>query len=148
MTVESLLLPRYKVIADFPMMEDSYKWNVGDVVQLVVRGMPIYFTADGGYIEENFFTDYPHLFKKLEWQEDRLPEEMPEYVKVCEKIRGCRLPNRKFIRDFLKVPEWTIENRFMKAVLVRSKKGTIMIDASYLTPCTEEEYNAYINKQK
>lgn len=28
--------------------------------------------------------DYPHLFKKLEWWEDRKPEEMPEYVKMMD----------------------------------------------------------------
>lgn len=35
---------------------------------------------------ENDFNLYPHFFKKLEWWEDRLIDDMPNFVKCNKKI--------------------------------------------------------------
>lgn len=65
----NLLEPRYKVIADYP--ESNRSFRVGDVLP-------------GERIEKNSerFDQYPKLFKKLEWWENRGTEDMPEYVRV------------------------------------------------------------------
>ena len=60
LSVEELLKPRYKCIADFP---DS-SWIIGEI------------TTDGNWSEK-----YPDVFRELEWWEHRNPEEMPKYVK-------------------------------------------------------------------
>jgi len=85
MTVDELLKPRYKVIADWPkcpfdmgmiLLQD--KSTVGEVWVLDSElGLSMK--------DRNFFygdiNKYPHLFKPLQWWEDRRPEDMPEYVK-------------------------------------------------------------------
>ncbi len=79
MTPEELLKPRYKVIADYP----NQYYSIGHVI-----------TEESGMFQEldidfplDYLNQYPHLFKKLEWWEDRLPEDMPQYVKVQDSVR-------------------------------------------------------------
>lgn len=62
---QELLKPRYKCIADWPFMPRHIK--VGELVAEV-------FIIKAA--------KYPHLFKKLEWWEERKPEDMPEYLKI------------------------------------------------------------------
>jgi hypothetical protein len=82
---EELLKPRYKVVAGYP---DS-KFQVGQIIQfeLLKTGDWVYQWAghDGIYeIGILEFAEYPHLFKKLEWWEDRKIEDLPEYVRFGE----------------------------------------------------------------
>jgi hypothetical protein len=73
---EKLLLPRYKVIADYPNTE----FEIGEVIH------------SDQYGEFNVYTDtgkwrlapdaYPAIFRRLEWWEERSPDEMPGYVKA------------------------------------------------------------------
>lgn len=78
--LENLLKPRIIVTALWPFcrqhnnMEDQPK--IGE----------IFHVSDGGSISNDAMTimsvyKYPHLFRILEWWEERTPEEMPEYVK-------------------------------------------------------------------
>lgn len=69
MTTEELLQPRYKVIADYP-------GNVAYVGEIYEDDICIRWN-------EQKFKKYPHLFRKLEWWEERDEKDMPEYVK-CE----------------------------------------------------------------
>ena len=73
MTVEQLMQPRYKVIADYP--NSIYK--IGEIVQQF--GKDFFNTA--------FFEKYPQLFSKLEWWQDRKPEDMPRYIKDKNGIK-------------------------------------------------------------
>lgn len=81
MTKEELLQPRYKVIATWPL-NDLHK--VGDIIHNPIK--PYWFINSQG---ETNPEDYPHLFKKLSWYEDRKPEDMPEYVK---QVSGRIIP--------------------------------------------------------
>lgn len=66
--VVELLKSRWKVIADYPGSD----YHIGEILD-----------RDWGWVgndEVGFKHDlshYPHLFKKLQWWEDRKPEEMP-----------------------------------------------------------------------
>ncbi|MDB5200560.1 MAG: hypothetical protein JWO92_2523 [Chitinophagaceae bacterium] len=77
MTTEELLKPGYKVIADYPL--SSKYFNVGEVLIWSNEG---FYYADNCKMHKETVEKYPHLFKKLEWHEERKKEDMPEYVKV------------------------------------------------------------------
>lgn len=66
--IKELLKPRYKVIADYPGNDIPIGYIITDVDYYTRRNVD--------------FDKWPHIFKKLEWWEDRKPEEMPEYLKV------------------------------------------------------------------
>lgn len=73
LSTEQLMKPRYKVIALWPDCDTS----IGD----------IYIHKDGIQSEENFCNDfdpYPHLFKRLEWWEERDIRDMPEYLRIIK----------------------------------------------------------------
>ena len=71
MTVEQLLKPRYKVVDDYP-----FSYYDKDSVLLFE-----FYHAKDGIVN---FCEYPHLFRKLEWWEERKVEDMPEYLKFCD----------------------------------------------------------------
>lgn len=76
-----LLAPRYRVLIDFPGSD----YSIGDIIGLTNLDSNEYYSMDedGAVIEqESFYKKFPDVFKKLEWWEDRKPEEMPEYVKL------------------------------------------------------------------
>lgn len=65
--VDELLQPRYKVIAAYP----GISYEIGKILQC----------AESEHGDVNYYKQYPHLFKRLEWWEDREVSEMPEYLK-------------------------------------------------------------------
>jgi len=69
--IDDLMKPRYKVIADYPDNE----FSVGEI-------LPDEVVSN----EEDEILKYPHLFKKLEWWEERRESEMPEYVKIFDVV--------------------------------------------------------------
>jgi hypothetical protein len=120
MTVENLLKPRYKLIADYP----GNMLKIGHIFELV---------------QHEFFSEYPHLFKPLEWHEDRKPEDICEYVKTN--------PERtieSFVSKVISVELFddgigiSTENRLGKFPYTHSK---------YFLPATKEEYQAFVNSQ-
>jgi hypothetical protein len=81
MTTEELLKPRWKVIATFP---DNINYEVGSILD---RNWCKYVNgedASEGIVWE--ISDFPHLFKQLEWWEDRNEEDIPKYVKNKDGI--------------------------------------------------------------
>ncbi len=62
MTKKELLIERYKCIADYP--ENKF-CKVGEILMG----------------NDSNLCNYPHLFKKLEWWEERTPRDMPTYIK-------------------------------------------------------------------
>lgn len=64
MTAKELLIPRYKVIADYPNNDVNPVGNIINCTQL-----------------PNDFDEYPHLFKKLEWWQERDLKDMPTHIK-------------------------------------------------------------------
>lgn len=127
MSVEDLLKVRYKVIADFPQWS-SFRYKKGDILEL--RG--IHFVGEGTAkaINEKEIVDYPGIFKKLEWWEDREEKDMPKYLKKHDEI--------------LLIKE------------IDYSTNTILINKGYLftlkyylqntVPATEKEYLEYIKQ--
>lgn len=75
--IEALLVPRYRVLADYP--NSNYK--VGDTIYdngkteaLNQNGTAVFFT-------NKWLELFPSIFKKLEWWQDRKMEELPKYIK-------------------------------------------------------------------
>ena len=78
MNNEELLRRRWKVIADYP----KSVYNVGDILNGGWRSEDlIYCDTDGPR-----WSHYPHLFKELEWWEERAIEDLPDYVKYQKLI--------------------------------------------------------------
>lgn len=123
-SIDHLLFPRYKVTDKWPSMRD---FSLNQIVTLDKIFSPQYrmyvvedCQGERKYITK-FFDDYPHLFKKLEWHEDRKPQELlsVEYFKMNysgEILKKC--------------------------------KATSYIGYDRYTPATEAEYLNYINQKQ
>jgi|ERR1044072_619177 hypothetical protein len=128
-----LLKPRYKVIADYP--GNAYK--LGDIITFVEDGcselIANYSAVNGDrtrlMVAKKEFDKYPHLFKKLEWWEDRSDEDMPEYYKH---------------KDF----GWVAESVgiYDTTICFRGRNDVIEWHVQNLLPATEAEYLEYIKK--
>ncbi len=139
MSEQELLQPRYKVIADYPyspytigsLMEDTgtrfllSRTNCYDDFKMDI-------VEQDNYVSEETILKYPHLFKKLDWWEQRKNSDMPEYIKnrhtgICHKVfEWYRTKNDT---------SWLID---------------IKIDYLHLTDiiiATENEYNNQINNK-
>jgi hypothetical protein len=139
MTVEELLKPRVKIIAPWPICSKHTKPE--DVPKV---GQIFYLEADGSISNDSIVVkrvyDYPHLFKKLNWWEDRSPEEMPEYVKV---YRGHgKEPYWHHIHVDGVDTKWTFFQG--KPLCVTYKSGGVN-SIEMLEPSTETDY---LNAQK
>lgn len=90
MTPEKLLKPRYKVIADYP----SNPRSVGFVFELVHEQ------------SIGVFDNYPHLFKKLAWYEERIwGAEFPFYLKVVNEYISIPKGAIVEVEKYVPVPE-------------------------------------------
>src|SRR6478752_5959492 len=128
MTPENLLNPRYKVIADYP----GCPFKVGQILEKVK-------VASGKEFVRGMFhqpEDFPANFKKLEWWEERKPEEMPEYVKsiMQEYTYGVK------VGVIIKVKEWARLCDAMYAIQSRKEE----YHASCFIPATADDYNTYL----
>jgi hypothetical protein len=140
MTVKELLKPRYKVIADYP----SSPFKVGEILSLIYRHYSelrdVYITKSAEYEdivwEDDFFDSYPHLFKKLDWWEERKAENMPQYIHI---------PGGEIV----KVASISILNGTV--YYPHKTQANMANDFSKLRNClpaTLEEYNNYINSKQ
>jgi len=138
MTVEELMQPRYKVIADWPFRKN---FEVGEIVILNkefspnykmyevkdCQGLQVYITS--------FFEKFPLQFKKLEWWEDRKVEDMPEYIIGRKRGEGV----------YLKVDKWFFDE---VCGYWQTIKDDFTFSCPYATPIAEQEYLNYINQSK
>lgn len=79
--IKQLLTNRFKIIADYPLAPGP----VGSIITMSIHPK---FDDSEGYLS------FPHLFKKLEWWEERVLAEMPLYVKNTKtkevyRLMGC-----------------------------------------------------------
>lgn len=131
MTKERLLAPRYKVIANFPGSQlylnqiIELHYNINSVVEGQIK----------------FYDQYPHLFQKLKWWEERKLEDMPDYVSYISMTTGGR--------KYFKCIEWEVMSKWYspKGLHYLPESGYWNGVCSTLEPATEEEYNEYINQQ-
>lgn len=135
-TVEELKMPRYKVIADYP----NNRFSVNEIINLekYSGGYRYRWAEDWGMdnIDESELKEYPHLFKKLEWWEEREISDLPEYV-----INTSSLP-----KTIMQV-NWAVE------VDDYGKEGLFAINGGRLypkglLPATLSEYTTYISQTK
>lgn len=136
MSEQELMRPRYKVIADYPGM-NNYLINVGDIItddgknQCVTQDEKVVFAIN--------WNAYPHLFKKLEWWEERDGfADFPKYVKLVLNGR---------IQFMHKVQEWKGYNSHGQPLYDFVNKANYLSPfcVSGLMPATEQQYTDYIN---
>jgi hypothetical protein len=77
--IEQLLLPRYKLIADYPGSPFC------DVLQPVLSVEEI-LSEDYSMKSEEDINKYPHIFRPLQWWEQRTEEEMPKYIRIKDRV--------------------------------------------------------------
>lgn len=138
MNTEELLVPRYKVIADY--FYNPYK--VGDIITVMYDDRSVHLTTtryrdefgemvgQQNYMHPDELKKFPHLFKKLEWWEERKPEEMPTYVK-WESGKVSKVITWKVGCDFCKVID-----------------HTYFVSTAFFTPSTQAEQKQYINQKE
>jgi len=142
MSKEELLQPRFKVLADYPRNEHYENVEVGDIIE---AWHPNKILQDN---RTDFYGKYPHLFRKLEWWEERDVEHMPKYLKETGMVDDDDNP----IADwYLKVKkhfnagngEW--RDNSIRIFCTDDHKdgwgfGNRSMNYSGFEPATEEEY--------
>lgn len=83
MTAEELLKPRFKVIANYPCSMHK----LGDVIETYESAMSYAVEIDD-VSEKVCLLDYPQIFKKMHWWEERTVEQMPKRVKSLADDKG------------------------------------------------------------
>jgi len=137
MKIEELLKPRYKVVAEFPRMEDFEGCEVDNII----------------VAEDNmWYENYPHLFKKLGWWEDRKREDMPMYLKRTGMVDDNDNPLPDW---YLKVKkhfnygngEWRDNSVHIFCIDPSERTYGTGLFYSEFEPCTEDEYLSNLVKQ-
>jgi hypothetical protein len=80
MTAKELMNPRFEVIADFP---DSHYGAIGTILD---RDWAKYPNDDETQKAIWKISDFPHLFRKLNWWEKRTAKQIPKKL-ICKAIK-------------------------------------------------------------
>lgn len=152
LTPEELLRPRIKCIADF--WDNPFK--VGEVIQFIQeREYHDFFTGelqgkdwltdflpdDPTVIRYMYwmrkFTPLPHLFRRLEWWEERDVKDMPEYVKTIYDGRVRKVNKYDFKNNIIWMDYSEGNCQF-----------TLNAYLSARLPATKQDYLTYTSNQK
>lgn len=126
---EKLMKPRWKVIADYP----KSLYNVGDILNGNWMSEDcIYCDTEGPR-----WRHYPHLFKPLQWWEEREIIDLPEYVKVNSEYTSL------FFGNIHKVKEWFADANGDYLCNVESRDDIYKFKPFIFLPSTEAEYLTY-----
>lgn len=123
MTVEELLIERYKILAE----DTSGNLEIGKI--LVYDDECNCFWNGGEPYTKEKMDKLPHLFKKLEWWEERKDNDWPEYYKYSGN-------HGVFKTSF--IPQGGI------VMLDFSPKEAVPVKLEYCLPATEAEYKNYL----
>lgn len=118
MSTEELLRPRYKVIIKAP----GCPFKPGAIIEKHKYASGNWYIPNYMYEPEEF----PDVFKRLGWYEERKPEEMPLYVKS-------------------KVGYHKVREHEIKGCHTEDGWWLLYINS---TPATLAEYETYINQKK
>jgi hypothetical protein len=143
MTVEDLMKPRYRVIADYP----NNPHGIGKILCAKkdfssMHMDTIEYTDEFGenVRQQNFratseFDKYPHLFQPLPWYSERDVKDMPEYVKVEEYFGEKKV---------FKIDKY-FQNKFDEyyGLTIGTDTGRLYLKNACALPATELEYTAY-----
>lgn len=126
MNTEQLMKPRFKVINDYPGAIS----RVGDLFMIgYLNAKQCWILCrDGKTVEHSVHgpENYPHLFKQLDWWEDRDEKDMPEFFKINHSSRVVKSASH-FVGSN--------KNMFE----VAHKNGCVFYD--HVTPATQSEYD-------
>lgn len=125
--------PRFKVIGDYP----GQAFKIGDILHVCdtveecekFKGTGIAVLNDDHHLEK-----YPVLFHPMEWYEDRLLEEMPEFVKVIQLGGDTYENTERVLKDMKAHGSW--------AMLFT------MYSIRTIEPATKEEYEQYMKSRE
>lgn len=131
---EELLKPRYKVIAGYPGCD----FSMGGIIVLdkinederVGKDVYYCYHAAFGLLAEFDLSPYPHLFRKLEWHQDRKPEELLGGYAKSKRMGYVTKINEPISAD----GEWFVWDNLKNSVPFTD-----------YDPATLEEYNQFIN---
>lgn len=137
MTTEELLKPRYKVISDYPHPH----FDVGDILtECDHRNVwGIDRMRNGDVIGVKNVEAYPHIFKPIQWWEERELPQLPEYVR---RITTPLFKSSPQFGEVLKVARWVRMNDG-SFYAFPDKYETEWL-ASNFEPSTKEEYEQYL----
>jgi hypothetical protein len=139
-TIEELLNPRYKLIADYP----GCSFEVGTILEPNHEGE--LFSKTAGYswtVTRIMMQDakkFSHLIKILAWWEHREESEMPEYVKP----KNPEEYRKQFGEVVLEVDKRTSGLHQFHATNLFQLAS---MQWSNWLPATHEEYLSYLNSQ-
>ena len=122
-----LMEPRVKLIAGWP----GCQWNIGTV-------FPENFIGK----DKDQVDLYLHLFKRLEWWEERKPEDMPQYLRM---IKGSEYfkPGVYHVKEYMAINGWQdVHSGFL------SDDNNSLGSTGWFSPATREEYIAFLNQNK
>lgn len=147
MSVEELLKPRYKVIADYPFSvfpkDLVFELNILDARKHLAE-QEYYMIYKENCYSESLINKYPAIFKKLEWWEDRKESDMPEYVKFPDQFKKGKFNvikiGEEYRHGFDDHP--FLKNGDAEYFGLRQIKGAGGIYRSQLLPATKEEYES------
>lgn len=150
LTVEQLLSPRYKVIADYP----GCPYDIGAILH--VDGDGELFSPTLGYswklvrIMQISANKFPHLIKPLQWWGYRQPEEMPMYLKRDLENYGGILEGEPEI--YVVKEHFKLHGRpgfdYCKDSFISVNGQASDYGYRAFLPATESDYIAYINQNK
>lgn len=130
-TVEGLLKPRYKVIADYPQSI----WKVGE-------SLPEFPPT---WCAENL-DKFPKIFRKLEWYEERKEEDMPDYLKRIKFAELLSWHNIE-LNEVVEVSKWIYQEKIGLCFFTKTEDNSqLNYDLSCFVPATYEEYLQYNNQ--
>lgn len=84
MTTEELLKKRFKLIALYP----GSHWAIGDIFEAAGNNCYRVESMPSIIMHESILEYYPHLFKPLQWWEERKPEELLTIDQEWRNITG------------------------------------------------------------
>ncbi len=146
LSTEELLKPRYLAVGTGDNHYPDSPFNVRDAIELdkIDKGKPStnwqyqYVRHDGVYtMYQSEFDEYPHLFKKLEWWEERTQKEIDDVFYVKSKSGN----------SFRKT--YKIDTRTKKITLFKIEEDgltTVTILDNWL-PATQSEYEQFKKTQ-
>jgi len=134
-TVEQLFKPRFEAIADYPN-------------SLFKVGLVINTGYDRIFCDSNSekYSDFPHLFKKLEWYEKRNIADMPKYLKETD-LSNCRI-------SYIEVLNWILTeiqiececDKYNGTIIFYSNNEHRSNKILNFEPISEDEYLSNCNK--
>ena len=136
--VQELLKPRYLLTADFP----GCSFEVGTI--LVPNEEGELYSKQAGYswtvsrVLEKDVKKFKHLFRKLEWWEERNASEMPEYVKNDKEVYKAKWVEGAITENGKQPMRLETDSHDLQVI------KNVMC---FFEPATSAEYAAYIEKQ-